>query len=255
MLKTDQLDFFASQGYLVIPAFNEPEVCIRMMQEIQIAVDQDSHCFPEIHDVNMVHNCFMRGETMRDHLSSRKLRNATDNLLCENAIIYAYQSSSLKPGQGNYGSRIHVDSPRFIPGYRSNLGYILALQSFTEENGATWVLPRSHLSAKIPSLSDFEQHAIQLTCQSGDAIFFDARLVHRAGVNYTDQWRHAITINFCRPFMRSRFDFPKMLIDTPWVKDLDESARKYLGFHVRMPSSLSEFYLPESERLYLPNQE
>jgi ectoine hydroxylase-related dioxygenase (phytanoyl-CoA dioxygenase family) len=104
-------------------------------------------------------------------------------------------------------------------------------------------------------MSEFQQRAIQLTCERGDAIFFDGRLVHRAGENRTDEWRHAITINFCRPFMRSRFDFPRISSQEAWVNNLDISARKYLGFDVRMPTSLSEFYLPPSERLYLPNQE
>jgi len=255
MISKCELDFFAENGFLVLSSFVKRDICTQMMEELQKAIDDDSEISPDVFDTGMVHNCFLRGEQMRAHLSSQRLRQVTDSLLCKNAIVYAYQSSSLRPGQGNYGSRVHVDSPRYISGYRTNLGYILSLNPFTKKNGGTWVLPGSHLSAQIPELSEFEKDAIQLTCESGDAIFFDGRLVHRAGENHTEQWRHAVTINFCRPFMRSRFDFPKMLSQESWLKDLDSSARKYLGFDVRMPSSLQEFYLPPSERLYLPNQE
>jgi ectoine hydroxylase-related dioxygenase (phytanoyl-CoA dioxygenase family) len=255
MISNYQLDFFSANGYLVMSSFDRQDACEQMLKELQNAVDEDSVRCPDVFDAGMVHNCFLRGHQMLAHLSSKYLRQATDALLCKNAIIYAYQSSSLHPGQGSYGSRVHVDSPRFIPGYRTNLGYILALHPFTIENGGTWVLPGSHLNDHIPDMSKFEQNAIQLTCERGDAIFFDGRLVHRAGENRTDEWRHAITINFCRPFMRSRFDFPRMLSQEAWVNDLDASARKFLGFDVRMPTSLSEFYLPPSERLYLPNQE
>jgi len=255
MFSAEQLAFFANNGYLIFPSFVGSAVCDKMLKELQQAVDEDATKCPDVFDAGMVHNCFLRGETMRTHLSNPNLRKATDELLCKHAIIYAYQSSSLQPGRGNYGSRVHVDCPRFIRGYRTNLGYILALHSFTKDNGGTWVMPGSHLTERIPELSDFEKHAVQLTCERGDAIFFDGRLVHRAGENHTLQWRHAITINFCRPFMRSRFDFPKMLAQAPWVKDMDASARKFLGFDVRMPSSLAEFYLPPSERFYLPDQE
>lgn len=255
MFSNEMLLSFVENGYLIAPAFESLDKCALMLQELETAVHEDLLRFPDAFDAGMVHNCFLRGRMMREHLSSTNLRSATDALLCSNAIIYAHQSSSLKPGKGNYGSRIHVDCPRFIPGYRTNLGYILALHSFTQANGGTWVLPGSHRSEHLPTEDEFDQAAIQLTCNAGDAIFFDARLVHRAGVNSTDQWRHAITINFCRPFMRSRFDFPKMVKDEVWVKELDDSARKFLGFDVRMPSSLEEFYLPASERLYLPNQE
>lgn len=255
MISKDELDFFAENGFLVLPSFERQDRCRQMLEELQNAVDSDSESCPDVFDAGMIHNCFLRGEAMLAHLSSQRLRQVTDALLCKNAIVYAYQSSSLRPGQGNFGSRVHVDCPRFIPGYRTNLGYVLALHPFTKENGGTWILPGSHMSSEIPELSEFEKVAFQLTCETGDAVFFDGRLVHRAGENLTNQWRHAVTINFCRPFMRSRFDFPNMLRQERWVKDLGISARTYLGFDVRMPSSLAEFYLPPSERLYLPNQE
>ena len=255
MISQDQQAFFAENGYLIIEAFESPERCDRMLEELSNAIE-DEHCkYPDVFDAGMVHNCFLHGRTMREHLSRKNLREATDTFLCKNAIIYAYQASSLRPGHGNYGSRIHVDCPRFIPGYRTNLGYILALQEFTKRNGGTWILPGSHLSEAMPSVNEFQRGAIQLTCDVGSAIFFDARLVHKAGENHTEQWRHAISINFCRPFMRSRFDFPKLIGEAPWINELDGSARKFLGFDVRMPASLEEFYLPARERLYLPDQE
>lgn len=255
MFTQKQRTLFSEYGYLVVPAFETLDTCQIMLEELQHALDEDHLNYPNAFDLGMVHNCFLRGKTMRDHLSSQKLRDATDNLFCKNAIIYAYQSSSLRPGHGNYGSRIHVDSPRYIPNYKTNLGYILALDPFNEVSGGTWISPGSHKSERIPDQVEFEKNAIQIMCNRGDAIFFDARLVHRAGENHSAHWRHAITINFCRPFMRSRFDFPKMIGQVPWVGDLGGSARTYLGFDVRMPASLDEFYLPESERLYLSNQE
>lgn len=255
MVSTEALEKFLKDGFVVLRSFETPEICDQILSELIGAIEANKAIYPDVFDAGMVHNCFMHGAFMRGHLESKALRDATDNLLCKNAIIYAYQSSSLAPGSGNYGSRVHVDCPRFIPDYRTNLGYILALQPFTSQNGATWVLAGSHLTDQIPTIEKFESQAIQLTCEKGDAIFFDARLFHRAGFNHTKSWRHGITINFCRPFMRSRFDFPKMLTNFEWAKQLNSSARKYLGFDVRMPSSLDEFYQPESERLYLPNQE
>ena len=255
MLSSEQIKNFDTEGYLVVEKFEHPSFCEKIRKELRTAIEAERNLYPNAFDSGMVHNCFMHGASMRIHLESKKLRSITDTLLCKNAIIYAYQASSLPPESSNYGSRIHVDCPRFIPGYRTNLGYILALQDFTAENGATWVLPSSHLSPQIPDESVFNIGSIQLKCKKGDAIFFDARLVHKAGSNHTKGWRHAITINFCRPFMRSRFDFPKLIKDSPWLTDLNTSARKFLGFDVRMPSTIDEFYRPPHERLYLPNQE
>jgi ectoine hydroxylase-related dioxygenase (phytanoyl-CoA dioxygenase family) len=255
MFSEEAVAFFNSKGYLVVRDFDSPASCRLMRSELEYALTEDLANYADVFDRGMVHNCFMRGESMRNHLDSPRLREATDQLLCRNAIVYAYQSSSLAPGQGNYGSRIHADSPRFIPGYRTNLGYILALDDFTLENGATRVLPGSHFSPEVPLEDIFERESRSLTCEAGDGIFFDARLYHRAGVNSTDAWRHAITINFCRPFMRTRFDFPRLVNDAPWLSRIGQSARKFLGYDVRMPTSLDEFYLPQDQRLYKPNQE
>jgi hypothetical protein len=38
------------------------------------------------------------------------------------------------------------------------------------------------------------------------------------------------------------------------VDALGETGRRFLGFHVRMPTSLEEYYVPESQRLYKPGQ-
>ena len=122
MLAEEQLDFFALNGYLIVKSFEASVACVQMSNELQKAVDEDNEAYSNVFDVGMVHNCFMRGEMMLEHLSSQRLRQYTDELLCRNAIIYAYQSSSLQPGGGNYGSRVHVDCPRFIPGYRTILG-------------------------------------------------------------------------------------------------------------------------------------
>lgn len=245
--------FFEENGFIISKQFETPAVCASLKNELEAAIAEDSRKFSSVFDKGMVHNCFLRGDSMLKHLDKNELRFYLDNLLCKNAIIYAYQSSSLPPNSDNYGARIHVDCPRFIEGYRTNLGYILALDDFTTDNGGTFVLPGSHKSPTFPSDQEFDERAIQLTCNKGDAIFFDARLFHKAGFNHTNEWRHAITINFCRPFMRSRFDFPKML-DLQNTA-MSSSAKKFLGNDVRMPTNLDDFYLPENERLYKAGQE
>ncbi|HEX7719339.1 MAG TPA: hypothetical protein VF389_06005, partial [Woeseiaceae bacterium] len=82
----------------------------------------------------------------------------------------------------------------------------------------------------------------------------NSRCWHQSGVNTTDRWRHAVTLNICRPFMRQQFDFPRMLTEEQ-VADLDKDVKRFLGYHVRMPVSLEEFLAPPDERPYRPGQE
>lgn len=255
---------FEDLGYLVVDGFLPTEEILQLREALLLAIEREEEEYTATVgsgatdvrvDRNMVHNCFIYSEKLFEVLNVPLLRACTDALLCRNAIVYAYQSSSAPPYQSNYGRRIHVDAPRFIPGYRTNLGFILALDDFTPENGATEVLPRSHRESAAPSEADFESRMKQLLCSRGDAIFFDARLWHRTGLNRIAEWRHALTVNFCRPYMRTRFDFPKMIAQSGLVEPPSSEARRYLGYDVRMPSSVAEFYLPPDQRLYKPNQE
>lgn len=73
------------------------------------------------------------------------------------------------------------------------------------------------------------------------------------GVNQSDKPRHAVTMNVCRSYMRQRFDYPR-LVSPEIVNQLGEVGRRFLGFNVRMPTSLEEYYLPGEARLYKANQ-
>jgi ectoine hydroxylase-related dioxygenase (phytanoyl-CoA dioxygenase family) len=73
------------------------------------------------------------------------------------------------------------------------------------------------------------------------------------GANRTDTPRHAITLNVCRSYMRQRFDYPRLVGDET-LDYVGEVGRRFLGFNVRMPATIEEYYLPEAERLYKAGQ-
>jgi len=60
-------------------------------------------------------------------------------------------------------------------------------------------------------------------------------------------------MNCCRSYMRTQFDYPRM-VPEHIVNSLGDVGKRFLGFNVRMPKNLDEFYLPEDQRLYKPNQ-
>jgi ectoine hydroxylase-related dioxygenase (phytanoyl-CoA dioxygenase family) len=53
--------------------------------------------------------------------------------------------------------------------------------------------------------------------------------------------------------MRQRFDYPRMTPESD-AMELDDTQRQLLGFNVRVPASLDEYYLTGENRLYKPNQ-
>jgi ectoine hydroxylase-related dioxygenase (phytanoyl-CoA dioxygenase family) len=253
----EDIDFYRdnlkSEGVVVVKGVFDLPLIDRLREELEIAQTADLQSDIIRFDRGMVHNCMFRGNEMGQLLNHRSLNRYIMSLFCSNSIIYAYQSSSLLPNSGNYGSRVHVDSPRFIKDYITNMGVIIPLDDFTHANGATLYLPKSHILEILPESNYFYSNCSQLICSKGDLIFFNARLVHAAGVNNTNKTRHALTINLCRSYMRQRFDFCRMA-EPSFMESLSDDGRRLMGYFVRVPTSLDEFYLPEDERLYRPNQ-
>jgi ectoine hydroxylase-related dioxygenase (phytanoyl-CoA dioxygenase family) len=187
-------------------------------------------------------------------LEDPRLQQVIAPHLGEHWIIYAATSSSIPPGGQNYSSRLHVDSPRHLLGYDFNIGLIWALNDYTPESGgALKILPGSHHSAEPPEENLFERHCDQILCPAGSLIVFSARLFHRTGWNGTQEWNHSMTVNACRSFMKPRMDWVR-LIRPQVVAHLNSQALRLIGFDTRVPTSLDEFFLPDNQRLYKPNQ-
>ena len=169
--------------------------------------------------------------------------------------MHAFNSSSLPPHDTNYAGRIHVDSPRHIAGYATNIGMAFPLDEFTVENGAMEIWPSSFRMSSMPPAADFEANKVVLAgLRPGDAVCFNSRCWHQSGVNTTGDWRRAVTINVCRAFMRQQFDYPRML-PAGVAATLSDDIRQFLGYHVRMPASMDEFLAPPDQRPYRPGQE
>jgi ectoine hydroxylase-related dioxygenase (phytanoyl-CoA dioxygenase family) len=250
------LSALKSEGLVVVPDVLTREEALAMRAPLQQAIDEDLARWqgaPGYVDHWMVHNLMVRGLPFLRLLENPVLHAYLNEVLSETCIVYAYTSSSVPPRGSNHSRRIHVDSSRAIPGYVTDVGITLALDDFCEENGAIEMLPNSQWRTDPPNDAEFDGGAVRVMPKAGQAILFNARTWHRDGVNRTDRPRHAVTISACRSFMRQRFDYPR-LVPPSLVAELGSVGRRFLGFNVRVPASLKEYYVPEEQRLYKAGQ-
>lgn len=148
-----------------------------------------------------------------------------------------------------------MDSPRLIPGYITNIGLTFPIDPFRRANGAMEIWPRSFDLTISPEIALFDREKVVLDdLNPGDALCFNSRCWHQSGVNTTEEWRRAVTINICRAYMRQQFDYPRMM-PPELVEGLGEDVKQFLGYHVRVPVSFEEFLAPPHLRPYRPGQE
>ena len=246
-----------TRGYSLVPGFLSLQEVDRLKETMTKAI---AAYVPvpgierSVLDQHQIHDLLNRDINFLRLLEDPRLQQLVAPLLGDHWVMYAATSSSIPPGGMNYASRLHVDSPRHTPGYNFNIGIIWALDDYTTNNGgALKVLPGSHHSPETPNEAFFEKHCDQILCDAGSLLIFSARLFHRTGLNSTQHWNHSMTLNACRSFMKPRMDWVRFVYPDLSAK-LNEQGRRLLGFDTRLPSSMEEFFLPENQRLYKPNQ-
>ena len=92
------------------------------------------------------------------------------------------------------------------------------LDDFTEANGATRLVPASHLDgsktqrsssfvAEGPANMPRPEETIAAEGRAGDILCFDGRVWHGTGANRSERPRHALLSYHCRPFIRQQENF------------------------------------------------
>jgi ectoine hydroxylase-related dioxygenase (phytanoyl-CoA dioxygenase family) len=217
--------------------------------ESAIAYEVEYHGTEKYSDYGMVLLCAKYGGVFEEIFNFSLLTEPMEAVLGEGCILYAYTSSSMPPNSSNFSNRIHVDSPRFIPNYLTNFGAFIALSDINEDNGAMYFLPASHTTVDLPTEKYFYANAKRCVLKAGSVFFFNPRLWHAGGVNKTNQWRHAITMNICRSYIKQRLDIPRVLSNTDTSK-WSEKAKQKLGFYTQTPASYEEYYVTPELRKY-----
>lgn len=247
IFKNDML----TQGYSIVENVLSPEFVAKAKAELELANEKEVeyHKTNEFSDFGMVLLCSLYGGTFVELFDNSKLTGAFNAVLGDGCIVYAYTSSSMPPQKTNYSARIHVDCPRVIPGYMTNMGATILLDDFTEENGATWFLPFSQTLEEKPAEEDFYKNGKRVIAKAGSVWFFNARIWHAGGSNLTDKWRHALTINMCRPYMKQRIDIPRAMQHMD-LTNVSEQALQKLGFLTQVPASYDEYYTSPEKRKF-----
>jgi ectoine hydroxylase-related dioxygenase (phytanoyl-CoA dioxygenase family) len=253
LTEDDVLKVLDRDGYAIVPGAVPPSAIAQLRRDLETAIATEIayHRGTDYVDYGMVLVCCTHARSFVDILAERAVMGVIERILGEGCIIYAYTSSSMPPHTSNYSQRIHVDCPRLIPGYETNAGVMVLLDDFTLENGASWVLPASQHTREAPSADYFFANAKRIVAPAGSVVYLNPRVWHAGGQNKTGQWRHSITLNMCRPYMKQRLDIPKMMAASAVdLTGANEKALQKMGFYAQVPESLDEYYLPPDQRKF-----
>ena len=246
-----------TQGFSIVEDIVSAEEIAVMKAELAEAIERDA----KLHDgmpgkrYDIIFDMVTAGcPSFVKLIENEKMRTVFNHFLSDTCILYSYTSTFMLPNAyKQQTANIHVDAPRIIPNYHSGFMMTLALDEFTEENGATYYLAGSQNRPDRPSEDEFYANAVRVCRPAGAAVFFNPRCWHAGGTNHTDKIRMGATTYAVRSFMRQRFDFPRM-VNGDVLSQLSDSGRQFLGFNVRVPTAMNEYYVPADQRLYKGGQ-
>jgi ectoine hydroxylase-related dioxygenase (phytanoyl-CoA dioxygenase family) len=227
------------QGYTVIPDFVDPGA-IRAALAPYLGSHYGRNDF-EGFRTERVYTLVARGKIFEHVTEDPRLLALLDRVLQPGYLLTASQAICIHPGENAQG--IHTDDGFYRqPRPRAAISYtvIVAVDAFTEANGATQVIPGSHLwgdpgSAERPTdMAELEKLLVPMEMPAGAALVFPGTLLHQGGANTTDKPRLAFTNKYCEPWARTQENF-FLAIPKEQVRAMSPRLQALLGYEIWPP--------------------
>lgn len=157
-----------------------------------------------------------------------------DQFLMPSYLLWGAIAIKIHPGETP--QHFHTDDesaacPRPRPPF--GISVMWAIDDFTEDNGATQIIPGSHRwsDEQCQGIKKSQQHPEmqRATMKAGSAMVWAGTLVHRGGDNTSSHSRLGITIQYCQPWLRQ---VENMVLAVPPAKAAQYSKRiqEMLGY-------------------------
>jgi len=156
-----------------------------------------------------------------------------DRLFLPNYLLSQAQIINILSGES--AQPLHYDDGFYpVPRPRPPFGAatVWAIDEFTEENGATVVIPESHNWGK-EVVTDRTQ-AVPAVMSAGSVVFFLGTLWHGGGANRSGADRLAVTCQYCEPWLRPQENF-FLELSQETLSRIPEQLLSMVGYSIHPP--------------------
>jgi len=200
-------------GAAIVRSQVEPEIADAVLAELRTPFDQlgkfDESDFNG-YDTLRVSSVLEISPTSAELVAHPRVMEVADAILlpfCVNYRIGSLTAIEIQPGEAD--QVLHVDDgiyPLRMPGVQFQISAMWALEDYTAKNGATRVVPGSHLE---PSLTRWDaatlnegQSVVQAVMPKGSVLFYLGTSLHGGGANRTDAPRAGLVNTYALGWLR-----------------------------------------------------
>lgn len=214
------------------------------MQKIQAGSTHDDEFIADFHgnQTKRVTNLVTHSKTFRDEILDDDLAHeiAEGFFREESGDYWMNTAQVIEIGPGNKAQILHRDlqnNPPYIrmgaTGPEAMINFLIGCTDFTDENGATRVIPGSN---SWPDFNDkgTPEMTIPAEMKAGSAILISGKTVHGGGANRSQGLRRGVAFTFQPGFLTPEEAYP-FLVDLSVVKQMSKRAQKMIGFRSQYP--------------------
>jgi len=231
-----------NDGVVIVENFYDVEWVARYNGQVQPYIDNHKRTYTgvDVFDDFLGHHTVrlqgLPGKTpaLIDALVDPRMLAVMDHLLlpvCTDYILSAAELIEIRKSET--AQRLHTDNnswPTAIQGMGPLcVNAMIALTDYTPDNGATLVVPGSHLWSKgrVPLPEDIHPAAMP----AGSVAFFSGETIHAGGTSTSESIRRGLSVSFCAGWLRPVENcYLNLTVDQ--VKAMPERAQELLGYDV-----------------------
>lgn len=203
----------------------------------------------KIHLQRRVWNLLNKGQIFVDMVQHHAVMEIFSKILGKKFILGSYAANRLLPGAP--GQEPHVDYPywdmhdqdEFPAGMNSsfhmNCQSLISLHEFTEENGATAIVPHSQKQGVYPDSDSFNKERIQLCCPQGSLLVFVGMVWHCSMPNNATTERTSVLGQYLPKFVKPMEDLGYS-VDKDIIEAATPELQQLLGIDLRYPERLDD---------------
>ena len=198
----------ADEGYTIIEGAIEPELVDALRRDLR-RLEAELHVVPADNDFEgrrtlRVYNLLARGAVWARVPVHPRVLPVVEGVLDRGCLVSSLSSIAIGPGET--AQPIHADDqlmPLAKPHAATVCNTMWALTDFTEANGATRVVPGSHLAPASPDYGA-PYDSVPAEMAAGSVLVWHGSLWHGGGANTTDAYRVGVAMNYCAGWVRQQ---------------------------------------------------
>jgi len=225
----------ARDGWTVVEDAIEPDLVDGLLDDLDrlvrdLGVEPARNSFEGASTLR-IYNLLVHGEHFRRIPVHPNVLPVVDGVLGPGCLVSSLSSIDIRPGET--AQPIHADDqliPLPKPHPPTVCNTMWALTDFTEENGATRLVPGTHLADSSPRYGS-EHESIPAVMRKGSVLVWHGSLWHGGGANRSDDRRVGIAMNYCAGWIRQQ-ENQQLGIAPALVRTFPPRLRELVGYGI-----------------------